>query len=98
MYGEAAVKEATVRFWFHRFRSNLLLNVDLQKKHPIRLETLVEELKVIVEVDPTQTTSKLAAGFGVSDKIILIHLKQIGIARKMGTHGLTKAHQQTLIE
>ncbi|CAG9113468.1 unnamed protein product [Plutella xylostella] len=45
-----------------------------------RPETKVdnEELKAIVEANPSQTTSELAAGSGVSDKTILIHLKQIG--------------------
>lgn len=33
---------------------------------------------MIVEADPSQTTTQLAAGFGVSDKIILFRLKQIG--------------------
>ncbi|KAL0841442.1 hypothetical protein ABMA28_015124 [Loxostege sticticalis] len=37
-----------------------------------------EELKAIVEADPSQSTSKISVGFGVSDKTVLINLKQIG--------------------
>lgn len=75
VYEGATVKENTVRFWFQRFRSG---NFDLQNKPRGRPETRVnnEELKVIVEADPSQTTSELAAGFGVSDKTVLIHLEQ----------------------
>ncbi|CAG9108304.1 unnamed protein product [Plutella xylostella] len=60
-------------------------NFDLQNKPRGRPETKVdnEELKAIVEADPSQTTSELAAGSGVSDKTILIHLKQIGKVKKL---------------
>lgn len=37
-----------------------------------------EELKAIVKGHPSQTISKLAAGFTVSYKTVLIHLRQIG--------------------
>ena len=36
------------------------------------------ELKAIVEADSLQTMSEFAAGCGVSDKTLLINLKQIG--------------------
>lgn len=66
-----------VRFWFQGFRSG---NFDLRNRPHGQPETLVdnEKLKMIVEADPSQTTTQLAAGFGVSDKIILFRLKQIG--------------------
>ncbi|KAJ0173954.1 hypothetical protein K1T71_010100 [Dendrolimus kikuchii] len=41
------------------------------------------ELKAIVEADPSQTMAKIAAGCGVSDKTVLIHLKQIGKVNKL---------------
>ncbi|CAF4830065.1 unnamed protein product [Pieris macdunnoughi] len=77
VYGGHVAKENTVRFWFQRFRSG---NFDLRNKPRGRPETQVdnEVLKAIVEADPSQTTSELAAGCGVSDKTVLIHLKQIG--------------------
>ncbi|CAG9093900.1 unnamed protein product [Plutella xylostella] len=61
VYGDGVAKENTVRFWFQRFRSG---NFDLQNKPRGRPETKVdnEELKAIVEADPSQTTSELAAG------------------------------------
>ncbi|CAG9131584.1 unnamed protein product [Plutella xylostella] len=82
VYGDGVAKENTVRFWFQHFRSG---NFDLQNKPRGRPETKVdnEELKAIVEADPSQTTSELAAGSGVSDKTILIHLKQIGKVKKL---------------
>ncbi|KAL0893266.1 hypothetical protein ABMA27_014864 [Loxostege sticticalis] len=77
VYGAGVAKESTVRFWFQRFRSE---NFDLQNQPHRRPETKVEneELKAIVEADPSQSTSEIAAGFGVSDKTVFINLKQIG--------------------
>lgn len=80
-------KEAIkVRFCFQRFH---LWKFDLHNKIREPLETLIdkEELKVIKEANPSQTTSELETSFGFSDKIILIHFKQFrkrGIAREKG--------------
>ncbi|CAH2098314.1 unnamed protein product [Euphydryas editha] len=76
VYGCDVVKENTMRFWFQRFRSG---HFDLQNKPRGRPEIKVdnEKLKAIVEADPSQTTSEVAASCGVSDKTVLIHLKQI---------------------
>ncbi|KAL0840619.1 hypothetical protein ABMA28_015818 [Loxostege sticticalis] len=73
VYGAGVAKENTVRFWSQRFRSG---NLDLQNQPRGRSETKVEneELKAIVEADPSQSTSEIDAGFGVSDKTVLIHL------------------------
>ena len=71
VYGGSIAKENTVRFWFLRFRSaNIDLNRKDRKKPSEELETQVvnEKLKAIMEADPPQTTSDLAAGYGVSDK------------------------------
>ncbi|XP_045459275.1 histone-lysine N-methyltransferase SETMAR-like [Melitaea cinxia] len=75
LYGCGVANENTVRFWFQRFCSR---NFYLRNKPRGRLETKVdnEELKAIVEADSPQTTSELAAGCGVTDKTVLIHLKQ----------------------
>ncbi|GBP38427.1 Histone-lysine N-methyltransferase SETMAR [Eumeta japonica] len=54
-----------------------------------------------MEANPSQTASELAACFGVRDKTILIHLKQIGKVKNLGKwvpHELSEAHQQTCIE
>ncbi|KAL0850849.1 hypothetical protein ABMA28_006765 [Loxostege sticticalis] len=63
-YGAGVAKENTIRFWVQRFRSG---NFVLQNQPCGRRETKVEneELKAIVEVDPSQTTSEIAPGFGV---------------------------------
>lgn len=100
VYGGRVAKENTVRFWFQRFRSG---NFDLQNKPRGRPETQVdnEELKAIVEADPSQTTSELAAGCDVSDKTVLIHLKQIGKIKKLERwvpHELTEANRQTRVD
>jgi histone-lysine N-methyltransferase SETMAR len=100
VYGGGVAKENTVRFWFQRFRSG---NFDLQNKPRGRPETKVdnEELKAIVEADPSQTTSELAAGCGVSDKTVLIHLKQIGKVKKLERwvpHELSAANRQTRVD
>ncbi|XP_028036400.1 histone-lysine N-methyltransferase SETMAR-like [Bombyx mandarina] len=67
VYGAGVAKESTIRFLFQRFRSG---NFDLQNQPRGRPETKVEneELKAIVEADPSQSTSEIAAGFRVSDK------------------------------
>ncbi|CAH2207920.1 jg14524 [Pararge aegeria aegeria] len=76
VYDGGAVKENTVRIGFQRFRSG---NFDLQNKPRGQPNTKVdkEDLMATVEVDPSQTTSELAAGCGVSDKTVLMYLKQI---------------------
>jgi hypothetical protein len=54
-------------------------------------------LKVIVGADPSQTMSELAAGCGISNKTVLIHLKQIGKFKKLErwvTHELSEANRQ----
>lgn len=99
VYGPGTANERTVRFWFQRFSSG---NFNLHNEPRGRPDTQVknEELKAIVEADPSQTTSELAAAFGVSDKTILIHLRQIGKIKKLEKwvpHELTEANQQTRV-
>jgi histone-lysine N-methyltransferase SETMAR len=100
VYGDGAAKENIVRFWFQRFRSG---NFNLQNKPRGRPETNVdnEELRTILEVDPSQSTSELAVGCGVSDKTVLIHLKQSGKVKKLEMwvpHELSEADQQTRVD
>ncbi|KAJ0173543.1 hypothetical protein K1T71_010692 [Dendrolimus kikuchii] len=86
-------------FWFQRFRSG---NFDLQNKPRGRPDTKVDnaELKAIAEADPSQTTSEIAAGCGVSNKTVLIHLTQIGKVKKLERwvpHELSAANRQTRV-
>ncbi|KAJ0177891.1 hypothetical protein K1T71_006764 [Dendrolimus kikuchii] len=85
---------------FQRFRFG---NIDLQNKPRGWPETKVDnaELKGIVEADPSQTTSEIAAGCGVSDKTVLIRLKQIGKVKKLERwvpHELSAANRQTRVD
>ncbi|XP_028033454.1 histone-lysine N-methyltransferase SETMAR-like [Bombyx mandarina] len=60
-----------------------------------------EELKATVEADPSQSTSEIAAGFGVSDKTALIPLKQIGKVEKLEQwvpHELSESNLQTRVD
>lgn len=87
-------------FWFPRFQS---WNFDQRNKPCGWPGTLVdyEELKVIAEVNPKQTTSKVSADFGMTDTTILIHLKQPGKEKKLENGyrmNRLKAHQQTRIK
>ncbi|KAJ0183742.1 hypothetical protein K1T71_000165 [Dendrolimus kikuchii] len=98
--GRRLTHKEGMRFWFQRFRSG---NFDLQNKPRGRPETKVDnaELKAIVEADPSQTTFEIAAGCGVSDKTVLIHLKQIGKVKKLERwvpHELSAANRQTRVD
>ncbi|CAK1598370.1 unnamed protein product [Parnassius mnemosyne] len=100
VYGAGVGKESTIRFWFQRFCSG---NSDLQNQPRGRPETKVEhkEVKAIVEADTSQSTSKIAAGFGVSDKTVLIYLKQIGKVKKPKRwvpHELSESNLQTRVD
>ncbi|KAJ0179459.1 hypothetical protein K1T71_005171 [Dendrolimus kikuchii] len=77
--------------------------VDKLNKPRGRPETKVDntELKAILEADPSQTTSKIAAGCDVSDKTVLIHLKQIGKVKRLERwvpHELSAANRQTRVD
>jgi hypothetical protein len=69
---------------------------DLQNKPHGRLVTQVsnEELKAIVEADPSQTTSELAAGCGVINKTFLKKIKKL---ESWAPHVLSEANRQTRI-
>ncbi|GBP43698.1 Glucosylceramidase [Eumeta japonica] len=54
------------------------------------------DYKVIAEADPSQTTSELAAGFGASNKPILIHLKQMGKLLKIWSNDYGRSVLSTI--
>lgn len=82
VYGPNTACINTVHYWFNRFKTG---NFELKNEPRGRPVTIVDndELKAIVEADPTQSTAELAAGFGVSVKTTLKHLRQIGKIKKL---------------
>ena len=65
VYGDRVAKENTVHFWFQCFLSGFF---DKQNKTRRRPEIQVdnEEFTVIVEADPSQAMSEMAAGYDVN--------------------------------
>lgn len=55
-----------------------IMKVEIYLYNPVEIKGDSEELKAIVKGHPSQTISKMAAGFTVSYKTVLIHLRQIG--------------------
>lgn len=99
-FGEGSTNERTVRFWFKRFRDG---NFDLKNEPRGRPPTQVnnDELKEIVEADPSQTTQELAAWFNVTLPTILTHLRQINKIKKYEKwvpHDLTDLQKETRVE
>ncbi|KAJ0179435.1 hypothetical protein K1T71_005147 [Dendrolimus kikuchii] len=75
------------------------MDKDLKHDKPTKVDNA--ELKAIVEADPSQTTSEIAAGCAVSDKTVLIHLKQIGKVKKLERwvpHELSAGNRQTRVD
>ncbi|XP_045448204.1 histone-lysine N-methyltransferase SETMAR-like [Melitaea cinxia] len=99
-FGEGTANERTVRFWFKRFCDG---NFDLKNEPRGRPPTQVNnnELKEMVEADPSQTTQKLAAWFNVTLPTILTHLRQINKIKKYEKcvpHDLTDLQKETRVE
>ncbi|XP_053428824.1 histone-lysine N-methyltransferase SETMAR-like [Nycticebus coucang] len=82
VFGKDVANERTVRRWFEKFRSG---DFNLENKPRGRPETKVDndELKAVVEANPSQPTQELAARFDVTIPTILDHLKQIGKVKKL---------------
>ncbi|CAH2089379.1 unnamed protein product [Euphydryas editha] len=81
-FGEGTVNERTVRFWFKRFRDG---NFDLKNEPRGRPPTQVNnnELKEMVEADPSQTIQELTVWFNVILPTILTHLREINKIKKI---------------
>ncbi|KAK6046700.1 hypothetical protein COOONC_15795 [Cooperia oncophora] len=100
VFGEDAPNERTVRRWFAKFESG---DFDLQNESRGRPECKLnnDELKAVVEADPTQSTRELAAKFGVCKVTISSHLKQIGKSRKLDRwvpHDLSDRQKRVRLE
>jgi histone-lysine N-methyltransferase SETMAR len=82
VFGEDVTNERTVQRWFHKFRSgDFNLENEPRGRPEIKIDN--DELKVVVEANPSQATRELAARFGVTIPTILDHLKQIGKVKKL---------------
>ncbi|XP_075858554.1 TATA box-binding protein-associated factor RNA polymerase I subunit D isoform X1 [Microcebus murinus] len=81
--GNDVANERTVCLWFEKFRSG---DFNLENEPHGRPETKVDndELKTLVEENPSQPTCDLAAKFDVTIPTILDHLKQIDKINKLG--------------
>lgn len=99
-FGEGTANERTVRFWFKHFRDG---NFDLKNEPRGRPPTQVNnnELKEMVEADPSQTTQELAAWFNVTLPTRSTHLRQINKIKKYEKsvpHDLTDLQKETRVE
>ncbi|CAK9796551.1 Histone-lysine N-methyltransferase SETMAR [Anthophora plagiata] len=96
VFGKDVANERTVRRWFEKFRSG---DFDLQNEPRGRPESKVDDnqLKAVVEANPSETTRELAARFEVTIPTILSHLKAIGKVKKLDRwvpHELSECQQR----
>ncbi|XP_075862154.1 histone-lysine N-methyltransferase SETMAR isoform X2 [Microcebus murinus] len=100
VFGKDVANERTVRRWFEKFRCG---DFNLENEPRGRPETKVDndELKAVVEANPSQPTRELAARFDVSIPTILDHLKQIGKVKKLNRwvpHELSERQKRNRLE
>jgi len=100
VFGSSVTTQQTVSNWFAKFRTG---NFDLTNEPRGRPESKVnnDELKVIVEFDPSQSAYELSLKFGVSKQTILTHLAQIGKVKKLDKwvpHELNEKQKQKRLE
>lgn len=100
VFGEGSTTRATVNNWFQKFKDG---NFDLANQPRGRPESKVnnDELKAVVESDPSQSTRVLASTFGVSVPTILKHLDEIGKKKKLEKwvpHELTDDQKRRRVE
>ncbi|XP_015904575.2 histone-lysine N-methyltransferase SETMAR-like [Parasteatoda tepidariorum] len=99
--GKDAAKELTVLRWFIKFRSG---DFDLQSEPRGRSESKVDDnqLKAVMEANPSETTSELVSRFEVTIPTILSHVKAIGKVKKKQdkcvSHEMSERHQRNCSE
>ncbi|GAU97186.1 hypothetical protein RvY_08528 [Ramazzottius varieornatus] len=82
VFGEDATNERTVERWYARFRSGDFSLEDHPHGRP-KLKVNNDELRKLVESDPSQTSAVLSQHFNVSPVTIDLHLRQIGKVKKL---------------
>lgn len=98
--GQGTVSERTARFWFHRFNEG---DTSLEDKKRSGRPMVVnqEELRDLVEQQPTSSTRGLSNDLGASHNTIARHLHNLGFAKKNPLsvpHELTEQQSQRRIE
>ena len=80
-FGSDSVNERTVRRWFAKFRSG---DFSLEDDPPSGRPTVIqgEDLRSLVETDPSQTVCGMAEELGVSSHAGFDGLKRIGKVKK----------------
>ena len=81
-FGSDSVNERTVQLWFATFRSgHFSLEGEPQSGRPKVIQD--EDLRTLVETDPSQTVRGMAEELGVSSHVIFDSLKFIGMVKKL---------------
>ena len=76
VFGNNSVNERTVRRWFEKFRSrDFSLEDEFRSGRPTVIQD--EDLKTLVETDPSQTVRGVAEELGVSSHAVFDCLKRI---------------------
>ncbi|CAH2247078.1 jg23911 [Pararge aegeria aegeria] len=87
--------------WHHCCKLQAARRIDNVYGAGVETKVDNEELKAVVEADPSQTASELAAGCDVSDKTVLFRLNKIGKVKKLQSwvpHELSAANRQTRVD
>ncbi|GAU89841.1 hypothetical protein RvY_02343 [Ramazzottius varieornatus] len=82
VFGEDATNERTVERWYARLRSGDFSLEDHPHGRP-KLKVNNDELRELVESDPSQTSAVLSQHFNVSPVTIDLNLRQIGKVKKL---------------
>lgn len=81
-FGNDSVNERTVRRWFAKFRSgDFSLEDEPRSGRPRVIQD--EDLRTLVETDPSQTVRGIAEELGVSSHAVFDGLKRIGKVKKL---------------
>lgn len=82
VWGQGAINECTVQRWFQKFRSG---DFDLEDKEGRGRHFALDhdQLRSIVEQDPTRTTREIAVELGVNQSTVVRHLEAIGKVKKL---------------
>ena len=81
--GQGVITTATACLWFERFR-NKDYSLQDKPKSGRPSDINLNELKQIIESDPTLTTRNVASTLGCSNSTIHYHFKELRLVSKLG--------------